>query len=180
MRRKRGDDLRVVSRLEHPSDERVLADSVRRQRKPLLPDNRQERLDQRRRLATNRACWGRLKSSKRFKAGALGLDLGIGAASWRGPSSFSPLATICSASSGSGRCNSSAFGASAKSHKSTSAGVVRMTGIAFGLIGATTAFASVVTKPKTHAAHRLARSSVPARRARGSIDQRTRTMDGPR
>jgi len=39
-------------------------------------------------------------------------------------SSFSPLATILSASSGKGRCNSRAFGASAASQRSTSAGVV--------------------------------------------------------
>ena len=48
------------------------------------------------------------------------------------PSSFSPLATILSASSGNGRCSSRAFGASAASQRSTSAGVVRMTGMAFG------------------------------------------------
>ena len=38
-----------------------------------------------------------------------------------------------SASSGNGRCNSSAFGASAASHKSTSSGVVRMTGMALAM-----------------------------------------------
>jgi hypothetical protein len=59
------------------------------------------------------------------------------------------LATTRSAWSGSGRCSSRALGASANNHKSTSAGVVRVTGIAFGWIGATTAFGSVVRKPKT-------------------------------
>jgi hypothetical protein len=44
------------------------------------------------------------------------------------PSSFSPLATILSSSSGKGRCNSSALGASAASQGSTSVGVVRITG----------------------------------------------------
>ena len=48
------------------------------------------------------------------------------------PSSFSPLATILSASSGNGRCNCSAFGASAVSQRSTSASVVKMTGMALG------------------------------------------------
>ncbi len=64
------------------------------------------------------------------------------------PSDRSPLATIRNASSGIGRCSSSASGVSALSHRSTSAEVVRMTGMAFGWIGATIALASVVRKPK--------------------------------
>jgi hypothetical protein len=49
-----------------------------------------------------------------------------------GGSSFSPLATICRIQSGRGRCNFSASGVSASSQRSTSSGVVRITGIAFG------------------------------------------------
>jgi hypothetical protein len=65
------------------------------------------------------------------------------------PSSFSPLATILSASSGNGRWSSRALGASAASQRSTSAGVIRITGIAFGWIGAMVALASVVRKAKS-------------------------------
>ena len=51
MRSQSGDDPRIVHRLDHPSDERVLADPIRRQIGPLGPrgvDHRQESLDQRR------------------------------------------------------------------------------------------------------------------------------------
>ena len=102
----------------------------------------------------------------------------VGAAFSRGPSSFSPLATTRSASSGSGLCNSSALGASANSHKSTSAGVVRMTGIAFGWIGATTAFASVVRKPNNSCCPSTGALFGPRTPRQGSIDQRTRTRAG--
>ncbi len=51
---------------------------------------------------------------------------------------FSPLATIRSAWVGRGRCSASASSAGAVSHASHSSGVVRMTGMAFGWIGATT------------------------------------------
>ena len=44
----RRDDLRIVGRLEHPSNERVLADPVQRQIGPRRIDKRQPRLDQRR------------------------------------------------------------------------------------------------------------------------------------
>lgn len=44
----------------------------------------------------------------------------------------SPRATILSAPSGSGRCNASASFGGAVSQASTSAGVVRITGMAFG------------------------------------------------
>jgi hypothetical protein len=87
------------------------------------------------------------RSSRRDQSGSIGSRLREGSVSSRGPSSRSPLATIRNMLSGSGRCNSRAFGASANSHKSTSSGVVRMTGMALGWIGATTAFASVVRKP---------------------------------
>ncbi len=65
------------------------------------------------------------------------------------PSSFSPSATILSASSRRGRCNVRASIASASSQWSTSSGVVRIAGIALGWIGATTALASVVKKPNS-------------------------------
>ena len=65
----------------------------------------------------------------------------------RCPSSFSPFATILSSASGNGRCNFSASGICPSSHRSTSPGDVRMTGIALGWIGATIALASVVRKP---------------------------------
>jgi len=61
-------------------------------------------------------------------------------------SSLSPFATIRSTSFGKGRCRASASVVSASSHWSTSAPVVRMTGIAFGWTGATIALASVVRK----------------------------------
>ena len=64
-------------------------------------------------------------------------------------SALSPLATIRSASSDKGRCSASASGVSPESHRSPSAGDVRMTGMAFGWIGATIALASVVRKPKS-------------------------------
>ena len=51
--------------------------------------------------------------------------------------------------SGNGRCNSRAFGASAASQRPTSSGVVRMTGMAFGWIDATTALGAVVRKPNS-------------------------------
>ena len=53
-----------------------------------------------------------------------------------GRSSFPPFATIFSAPSGSGRCNFSASSGGALIHKSISAGVRRITGIAFGMDGA--------------------------------------------
>src|SRR5664279_3370753 len=58
-----------------------------------------------------------------------------------------PRATILSASSASGRCN--AFGSShgARIQTSRSSSVVRITGIAFGWIGSTTTFGSVVRNP---------------------------------
>ena len=65
-----------------------------------------------------------------------------------GPSRFWPRATMRNASSGSGRCSASASFAGAVSQRSISARVVRMTGIALGWIGATTAFGSVVRKAK--------------------------------
>ena len=48
------------------------------------------------------------------------------------PSDLSPLDTFRRASSGSGRCSSSASGVLAQSQRSTSAAVVRMTGMALG------------------------------------------------
>ncbi len=47
-------------------------------------------------------------------------------------SDFCPLATTLSAPSGSGRCSFTASAVGAVSHVSISAGVVRITGIAFG------------------------------------------------
>jgi hypothetical protein len=43
-----GDNSRIVSRLQHPSNECVFADPVRRQIGPRGVDNRQQSLDQRR------------------------------------------------------------------------------------------------------------------------------------
>ena len=62
------------------------------------------------------------------------------------PSFRSPRATICSALSGSGRCSAEASDHSARIQTSISLGSVRMTGIAFGWIGATTPFGSQVRK----------------------------------
>jgi hypothetical protein len=54
--------------------------------------------------------------------------------------------TIFSASSGSGRCNAFASSHGARIQMSRSSSVVRITGIAFGWIGSTTAFGDVVRK----------------------------------
>ena len=59
-------------------------------------------------------------------------------------SSLTPRATIRSAPSGSGRCSFSASSAGAVIQVSTSSGVVRITGIAFGWMAPTSAFGSVV------------------------------------
>jgi len=64
-------------------------------------------------------------------------------------SSLSPFVTIRNTSSANGRCSASASPVSAASHWSTSAAVVRMTGMALGWIGATIALASVVRKPNS-------------------------------
>ena len=65
------------------------------------------------------------------------------------PSSFSPLATILELPSGRGRRNFSASIVPPSSHTSTSSGAVRITGIAFGWIGATIALAPVVKNPNS-------------------------------
>ena len=52
-----------------------------------------------------------------------------------GGSCFCPRATIRKASSGSGRCSTSASAGGAAIHVSHSSGVVRITGIALGWIG---------------------------------------------
>jgi hypothetical protein len=52
-----------------------------------------------------------------------------------------------SASSGNGRCSPFASSHGARIQTSHSSSVVRITGIAFGWIGATTAFGEVVRKP---------------------------------
>lgn len=63
------------------------------------------------------------------------------------PSVFPPRPTTTSASSGNGRCSALASSHGARIQTSISSVVVRITGIAFGWIGATTAFGSVVRKP---------------------------------
>jgi hypothetical protein len=64
------------------------------------------------------------------------------------PSSLSaPRITILSASSGSGRCIAFASSHGALIQTSRSSSVARITGIAFGWIGSTTAFGEVVRKP---------------------------------
>jgi hypothetical protein len=55
--------------------------------------------------------------------------------------------TILSTSSGSGRCNAFASSHGGRSQTSRSSSVVRITGIALGWIGSTTAFGDVVRKP---------------------------------
>src|SRR6201982_3210239 len=60
-----------------------------------------------------------------------------------------PRITILSASSGNGRCKAFASSHGARIQTSRSSSVVRITGIAFGWIGFTTAFACVVRKPYT-------------------------------
>src|ERR1700724_2772549 len=54
-------------------------------------------------------------------------------------SSLTPRATICSAPSGSGRCSFRASSGGAVIQASTSSGVVRITGIAFGWMAPTSA-----------------------------------------
>jgi hypothetical protein len=58
-----------------------------------------------------------------------------------------PRPTIFNVSSGSGRCNAFASSHGARSQTSRSSSVVKITGIAFGWIGSTTAFGAVVRKP---------------------------------
>ena len=58
-----------------------------------------------------------------------------------------PRMTILSASSGSGRCSAFASSHGARIHTSRSSSVVRITGMALGWIGSTTAFGEVVRKP---------------------------------
>jgi hypothetical protein len=60
-----------------------------------------------------------------------------------------PRATIPSASSGKGRCNAFASSHGARIQTSRSSSVVKITGIAFGWIGSTTAFGDVVRNPYT-------------------------------
>jgi hypothetical protein len=60
-------------------------------------------------------------------------------------SSLTPRATIPSAPSGSGRCSFRVSSGGAVIQVSTSSGVVRITGIAFGWIAPTSAFGSVVS-----------------------------------
>jgi hypothetical protein len=64
------------------------------------------------------------------------------------PSCFLPRATIRNASPSSGLWSARASFAGAVSHCSTSSRLVRITGMALGWIGATTAFGSVVRKAK--------------------------------
>ena len=54
-------------------------------------------------------------------------------------------------SSGSGRCSPDASDHGARIYTSISSSVVRITGMAFGWIGFTTAFGSVVRKPQRSA-----------------------------
>lgn len=80
------------------------------------------------------------------------LGIGVGPVGFEfhaaSPSSLSaPRMTILSAPSGSGRCNAFASSHGARIQTSHSSCVVRITGIAFGCIGSTTAFGEVVRKP---------------------------------
>jgi hypothetical protein len=61
--------------------------------------------------------------------------------------SLSARATIFNASSGRGRCSAFASSYGARIHTSRSSSVVRITGIAFGWTGSSTAFGVVVRKP---------------------------------
>ena len=63
------------------------------------------------------------------------------------PRDPAPLMTILSASSGNGRCSALASSHGACIQTSHSSSVVRITGIAIGWIGYTTAFGDVVRKP---------------------------------
>jgi hypothetical protein len=58
-----------------------------------------------------------------------------------------PRATIRSSSSGNGLCSALASSYGVRIHTSRSSSVVRITGIALGWIGSTTAFGEVVRKP---------------------------------
>jgi hypothetical protein len=58
-----------------------------------------------------------------------------------------PRITILSASSGTGRCSALASSHDARIHPSRSSSVCRITGMAFGWIGSTTALGVVVRKP---------------------------------
>jgi hypothetical protein len=74
----------------------------------------------------------------------LPMTRGVHAAAARSSLS-APRMTILSASSGSGRCNALASSHFPRIHTSRSSSVVRITGIAFGWIGSTTAFGDVVS-----------------------------------
>jgi hypothetical protein len=60
-----------------------------------------------------------------------------------------PRATIFRASSGNGRCSALASSQGARIHTSRSSSVVRITGIAFGWIGSTTAFGAAVDEMRS-------------------------------
>ena len=82
---------------------------------------------------------GRLRFSERAVVG----KLHVAALS----SLSAPRATIFKASYGNGRCRAFASSHGARIETSRSSSVVRMTGIALGWIGPTTAFGDVVKKP---------------------------------
>jgi hypothetical protein len=87
-----------------------------------------------------REAWRFRGSGARLVLGQSGGRRGIHAADL---SSFSaPRATILLASSGSGLCSALASSQGARIQTSRSSSVIRMTGMAFGWIGSTTAFAT--------------------------------------
>ncbi|MBS7701514.1 hypothetical protein [Chelatococcus sp. YT9] len=71
---------------------------------------------------------------------AVGLLIPAGEPSIAPSSNFTPLVTICSEPSGSGRCKSFASLHGARIHMSRSASVVKITGMAVAWMGATSAF----------------------------------------
>src|SRR3984957_4571063 len=103
------------------------------------------------------------------------------------PSSLTPRATILSVPSGSGRCNFMASSDGAVIQVSPSAGVVRITGIAFGWMVPTSAFGSVVRKAKMSlvvSPSLTFRTDVqlvqmPAKQARGRLSSSANQMSPP-
>ena len=83
------------------------------------------------------------------------------------PSSLTPRATILSVPSDSGRCSFKALSDDPVIEVSTSAGVVRITGIAFGWMAQTSEFGSVVRTRRGRWSSRLPSPSAPSQREAG-------------
>src|ERR1700730_10812119 len=102
-------------------------------------------------------------------------------------SSLAPRATIRSDPSGSGRCSFRASSGGAVIQVSTSSGVVRITGIAFGWMAPTSAFGSVVrdanmslvVSPSLTFRTDVQFVQMPAKQARGRVSSSANQMSPP-